>query len=95
MSPENGHLWVAHFTNNLAFFKYIYNHTEPFPGRVLHIAIDQKSDEPFTDCKIEEVLSTSGVKINAVTIGLYHRGKLLLGTVRKDMMMCDVTYLMY
>ena len=61
----------------------------------MHLAIDQSADLPFTDCKIEEVLSTSGDKINAVTTGLYHRGKLLLGTIRKDMCMCDVPYLMY
>ena len=95
MSPENGHLWVAHFINGLQFFKYIHNHSVPMPGRVLQIAIDQDSNQPFTDCKIEEVMSTSGVIINAVTTGLYHRGKLLLGTIRRDMMMCDVPYLMY
>ena len=65
------------------------------PGRIIHVAIDQNSDLPFTDCKIEEVLSTTGEKINGVTTGLYHRGKLLLGTIRKDMWMCDVPHLMY
>ena len=95
MSPENGHLWVAHFVNCFEIFKYVYNHTVPIPGKVFHIAIDQNSDQPFSDCKIEEVVSNSGVKINAVSSGLYHRGKLLLGTIRKDMMLCDVNYLMY
>ena len=61
----------------------------------MHIAVDQNADMPFADCKVEEVLSTSGEKINAVTTGLYHRGKLLLGTIRKDMWICDVPYLMY
>ena len=61
----------------------------------MHIAIDQNhADLPFTNCKIEEVLSYSGESINAVSIGLYHQGK-LLGTMRKDMWMCDVPYLMY
>ena len=95
MSPVNGHLCVAHFVNGLQFGQYVYNHSVPMPGRILHIAIDEKSERPFTDCKIEEVMSNTGVKINAVTIGLYHRGRLLLGTIRKDMMMCDVPYLMY
>ena len=75
--------------------KYIHNHSEPMPGRILHIAIDQDADLPFTNCKIEEVLSTSGEKINAVTIGLYHRGNLLVGNLRKDMWMCEVPYLMH
>ena len=95
VSPVDGHLWVAHFVNGLQFFKYVTNHSEPMPGRVLHIAVDQNSDEPFTDCQIEEVVSTTGERINAVTTGLYHRGKLLLGTIRKDMMLCEVPYLMY
>ena len=95
VSPVDGHLWVAHHVNLLQLLKYIHNHSEPMPGRVLHIAVDQNSNEPFTDCKIEEVVSTTGKWINAVTIGLYHRGKLLLGTVRKDMMLCEVPYLMY
>ena len=73
----------------------MHNHSEPVPGRVLHIAIDQTAELPFTNCKIEAVLSTSGEKINAMTAGLYHRGKLLVGTIRKDMWICDVPYLMY
>ena len=61
----------------------------------MHIAINQNAELPFTDYKIEEVLSTSGENINAVSTGLYHRGKLFLGTMRKDMWMCDVSHLMY
>ena len=95
VSSENGHLWVAHFDNIFQLLKYIHNHSEPMPGKIMHIAIDQSSDLPFTNCKIEEVLSTSGEKINAMTTGLYHRGKLLVGTIRKDMWMCEVPYLMY
>ena len=95
MSPEDGHLWVAHFINDMQLSKYIHNHSEPMPGRILHVAIDQNADLPFTDYQIEAVLSTSGEKINAVTMGLYHRGKLLVGNLRKDMWMCDVPYLMY
>ena len=91
----DGHLWVAQHINILKLIKYIRNHSIPVPGRVVHVAIDQYSDEPFTDCKIEEVVSNSGVRISAVTTGLYHRGRLLLGTVRKDMMLCEVPYLMY
>jgi hypothetical protein len=75
--------------------KYMHNHGVPIPGRILHIAIDQAAELPFTDCKIAAVLSTSGEKINAMTAGLYHRGKLLVGTIRKDMWMCDIPYLMY
>ena len=95
VSPVNGHLWIAFFTNSLQFFEYIHNHSKPMSGRVVHVAIDQTSELPFTDYKIEEVFATSGEKINAVTMGLYHRGKLLLGTIRKDMMICDVPYLTY
>ena len=74
----------------------MHNHSEPMPGRILHVAIDQNAEMPFTaDCKIEAVLSTSGEMINAMTAGLYHRGKLLVGTIRKDMWMCDVPYLIY
>ena len=96
VSPESGHLWVAYSIDILGFFEYVHNHSYPMPGRVVHLAIDQNSDQPFTDCKIEEVVSNSGENmINAITMGLYHRGKLLLGTIRKDMMMCDVPRLMY
>lgn len=93
VSPENVPLWVAHLINGLEFYKYMHNHSVPLPGRVLHVAINQNSEKPFTNCNVEAVVSTSGVKIKAVTIGLYHRGRLLLGTVRKDMMTCDVPYL--
>ena len=65
------------------------------PGKVVHIAIDQYADLPFTSCEIEEVLSYSGESVNGISTGLYYRGKLLLGTIRKDMWMCDVPYLMY
>ena len=95
VSPENGHLWIAYFVDVHQFNKYLYNHSEPMPGKIVHITIDQSVDLPFTDCKIEEVLSYSGESINGISMGLYHRGKLLLGTMRKDMWMCDVPYLMY
>ena len=64
-------------------------------GKIVHVAIDQNADLPFADCKIEEVLSYSGESINSISIGLYHRGKLLLRTIGKDMWMCDVSYLMH
>lgn len=95
VSPENGHLWVAHFINGLQFFDYIHNHSMPSPGRILHVAVDEKSKLPFDSVKIEDVLTTSGERISAVSMGLYFRGKLLVGTVRKDMLICDVPYLMY
>jgi hypothetical protein len=97
VSPENGHLWIAYFVDVPQFTKYLYNHSEPMPGKVVHITINQSADHdlPFTNSKIEEVLSYSGESINGISMGLYHRGKLLLGTMRKDMWMCDVPYLMY
>ena len=77
VSPENGHLWVAHFVNVFQFFKCLYNHSEPMPGKIMHIAIDQNADLLLTDYKLEEVLSYSGESINAVTTGLYQENYLL------------------
>ena len=54
----------------LAHSLYINNHSEPMPGKIMHIGIDQNADMPFTNSKFEEVLLHSGERINAIMTGL-------------------------
>ena len=61
------------------------------------MAIDQKKELPFENYLIEEVFSSTGKDgvVGAVTGCVYSEGRLVLGTIAKDMMLCDVPYVMY
>ena len=67
----------------------------PIAGRVIHITVDVNASLPFNNSKIEEVFSSTGEEFSANTIGVYHEGKLLIGTVCNEMMYCEVPFLMY
>ena len=98
VSPVNGHLWVAIITKPLDVEKNELNpnHDDPVAGRILHVAIDENAMLPFTDYKMEEVFSTDGTDgIGPLTVGLYHENRLLVGTIQKNMMLCNVEYLKY
>ena len=67
----------------------------PVPGRILHVAIDQNAEMPFDEYKVEEVFSTTGEKIGGTSGVVYHKNKLLVGTIRTGMMICNVPYVIY
>ena len=76
------------------YFKY---RRMAVPGRCLHLRLDQKAERPFDNVFIEEVFSSTGEDgmVGAVTGCVHANGKLVVGTVAKDMMVCDAPYLMY
>ena len=61
----------------------------------LHVTIDEDRDLPFSSYEIEEVFSTTGHDVRGISISVYHRKKLLLGSIFTDMMYCEVPFLMY
>ncbi len=76
---------------------YFHDQSVPVASQILHVSIDQNADLPFTDYKIEEVFSSTGKDgvVGAVTGCVYTQGKLLVGTISRDMMLCDAPYVMY
>ena len=64
---------------------------------MVHIAVDEDSADPFAAAKVEEVFVTSGGdgELTMPTIGVYHNHTLIVGTVMHNMMVCEVTYLIY
>ncbi len=97
MDPLTGDLWVAVLVQALKVEFYFHDHTVPVASKILHIKMDQSTELPFERVSVEEVFSSSaedGV-IGAVTMGLYSHNRLLVGTICKDMMLCDVKHLMY
>ena len=95
VDPENGHLWIAMMPKVLDVGDYFTDHTKEVASQILHVAIDENASSPFFAYQMEEVFATKGDIISATTIGMYHDGKLLIGTIGKDMLYCDVPYLMY
>ena len=97
MDPETGHLWVAILINGLEVDFYFHNTSIPIKSKILHIKLDPSSPLPFDNTAIEEVFSSSGEDgmVGAVTVGVYARNRLVVGTICKDMMLCDVHYLRY
>ena len=91
IDPTNGHMWVAAFPRPLNVLKYMADRSHPVEGRVLHIALSEEKDTPFSykHSKIEEVFETDGKEFGAVTIGVYSNNKLLLGTIGLDFMYCS------
>ena len=97
VDPNTGHIWVAILAHPLKFESYKEDHSFPLPSKCLHISIDQMAGLPFSNYSVEEVFSTTGEDgiVGGVTVCVYAEGRLLVGTVFKDMMMCDAPYLMY
>jgi hypothetical protein len=91
IDPTNGHMWVAVFPRPLNVLWYMADRSVPVEGRLLHIALSEEEDAPFSPrySKIEEVFETDGTEFGAVTIGVYSNNKLLLGTVGLNFMFCD------
>ena len=59
---------------------------------MLHITVNEESQEPFSNSKIERVFESDGSdkRVNGVSTGLYHNGTLLLSTMFTGMMVCQV-----
>ena len=95
VSPTNGHLWLSVFPTPLQFSSYALDHSNPMASITLHVTIDEDRDLPFSSYEIEEVFSTTGHDMRGISISVYHRKKLLLGSIFTDMMYCEVPFLMY
>lgn len=76
------------------YFKYREN---AVPSRCIHVKINENADRPFDDYVLEEVFSSTGEDgmVGAVTGCVHANGKLVVGTVAKDMMLCDAPRLAY
>ena len=87
-------MWVAVFPQILNVATYLHDRSHPVKGRILHITLLELEEEPFSYSKsqIEEIFETSGSEFGAMTIGVYSNGKLLIGTIGSDLMLCDGVY---
>ena len=95
VSPTNGHLWVSVIAKPLQFKPYVYNHSSPMASRVIHISVDETKELPFSNRQMEEVFASTGHDMRAISISVYHKKKLLLGSICTDLMYCEVPLLMY
>ncbi len=95
VDPTNGHLWVAIMPRLLTVFEYFADRSTEVPSQIVHIAIDENASSPFESYQVEELFATTGDIISATTVGVYSDGQLLIGTIGKDMLYCEVPYLMY
>ena len=97
VDPETGHLWVAILVNGLSVISYDHNTSIPIKSKILHIKLDPSSSLPFDNTAIEEVFSSSAEDgmVGAVSVGVYACNRLVVGTIWRDMMLCDVHYLRY
>ncbi len=98
VSPVNGHLWVGIIAKPLEFETY-KTHSDPTStpcgGRILHVPVNEGAELPFEEPRVEEVFSTSGRLISATSAGLYHNGKLLVGSIRTGVMLCEAPFTIY
>ena len=67
----------------------------PSPGQVIHIAVNESSDQPFMGSEIEEVFATNGQEMGPTSVGVYYDNILAVGSICGNMMVCEVSYLMY
>ena len=97
VSPTNGHLWLSVFPtpSPMQVISYALDHSNPLASITLHVTIDEDRDLPFSSYEIEEVFSTTGHDVRGISISVYHKKKLLLGSIFTDMMYCEVPFLMY
>lgn len=67
------------------------------PSRCLHVSLDQNAVLPFDNHSMEELFSSTGEDgvVGSVTGCVHVNGKLVVGTIERDMMVCDAPYLMY
>ena len=92
---DRGHLWLGILAQPLVFSKYQKDHSVHVSSRILHVTVNEESALPFTNSQVEEVFASKGDIISATSVGAYHNGKLLVGTVMKDMLLCEVDFLLY
>ena len=83
-------MWVAILPVPLKVDKYVHNQSYPVEGRILHIAVSEEEDLPFSSTKsiTDEVFATDGRELGATSVGLYFNRQLLIGTILGDMMYC-------
>ena len=88
---------MAILINGLNAARYFHDHSVPVKNKILHIRIDPSTSLPFDDVSMEQVFSSNADEgvVGAITIGLYARNRLVVGTIAHDMMLCDVHYLGY
>lgn len=97
VDPTTGHLWVAVLVQAMKVADYFKDHSVAVPSKCLHITMDQQAELPFSKNSVEEVFSSSGDDgvVGAVSVCMYVAGRLIVGSICQDMMVCDVSYLRY
>ena len=88
---------MAVFPHVLDVMTYLHDRSHPVRGRILHISLSEQEEEPFSYSKsqIEEIFETSGSEFGGMSIGIYCNRKLLIGTIRSDLMLCDGVHTSY
>ena len=91
IDPTNGHMWLATFPRPYNVEIYLRNRSHPVEGRVFHVSLLEDKEAPFSYdySRVEEVFETDGREFGAVTIGVYCKNKLLLGTIGLNLMFCN------
>lgn len=98
VDKETGDLWVALFIKPL---EVLSNLKDPkhvnVSSLIVHITVDEESENPFENSKIEQVFQSNGLEysVGAISTALYHNNTLLLGSVSNDLVVCQVNHLLY
>ena len=97
VDPTTGHLWVAVLVQALKTGDYFKDHSVAVASKCMHITVDQDAELPFSETSVEEVFSSSGEDgvVGAVSVCMYVTGRLVVGSICQDMMVCELPYLRY
>ena len=96
--PSTDDLWIAVSVHPLKISEYFKDRTVPMPALCLHVHLNTMPEElPFTNYSIEEVLSSTGEDgvVGTISVCMYSQGRLVVGSVGHDMMLCNAPYLMH
>ena len=91
IDPVTGDMWVAMFPRPLSILSYMVDRSYPVEGRIYHISLNEDEELPFSykESNVEEIFETDGHVFGAVSISVYCKNKLLLGTIGLNLMFCD------
>ncbi|KAL4235930.1 Serum paraoxonase/arylesterase 2 [Mactra antiquata] len=89
VDPDTGDLFIGCHPVLYRVFSFIFNVFDyPLPSQVLRY----KMEDNFIS-EIEEIYADDGSELYGSTVGTYAMGKLVIGTVMRQTLVCDVNYL--
>ena len=96
MDPKTGNLIIGILVQPLKLKSSKFG-VNAVPSRCIHVKLDQNATLPFDNHFKEELFSSTGEDgvVGSVTGCVHVKGKLVVGTIERDMMLCDAPYLMY